>query len=91
MTTQTTFNLMTLAQVERAAKEFSKYAKEAVTAQAGPHIEGGVPTLNVFGSELAVLRLFHTYNGKGTVRQSPTHGWYFQKPMEFYTDIERGN
>ncbi len=79
---------MTLAQVAEAAKEFSKLAKEPVTAQAGPDFEGG-PTLNVFGSELAVLRLYYAYLGQGVVRQSPTMGWYFGKPMKFYKSIER--
>jgi hypothetical protein len=74
---------MTANTLAQFAKEYSGYAKEPVTLE---YIKG---TLYVFGSELAVLRLFHKFNSAAHVKDSRAgfsvnlQKWYFSLEVRY--------
>lgn len=70
---------MTASQLEKTKKEFSKHAKEPVTIE----VDGRF--VNVFGSELAVLRIFYKYRYTEGARVEYSHHlktWFFS--MQLY-------
>lgn len=95
MTTQTTTNeiaprTLPKAYMVRLVAEFGKLAKEAVTVKVGPQ-DKGTATVNAFGSELAALRLYAAYEGKGRVAYSENlKSWYYQHALVGFSEIEGG-
>lgn len=79
-----------MAYLIRLIEDFAKVAKETVNVQPGPQ-DKGTATVNAFGSELAALRLYAAFEGKGRVAYSENlKSWYYQHRMEGFTEIEGG-
>lgn len=65
-----------------AASEFSRIAKEEMTAE----VIGG--TVYGFGSELATLRCYKAYEGTKGLHQAfstPRNSWYFSFDLQYVT------
>lgn len=68
---------MTQAQIKKTEQMFAKIAGESIDLEVDKH------SLNVFASELGVLRIFHRYRytkGVGVEFSSQFKKWFFHMP-----------
>lgn len=70
---------ITQTKIDLVQAEWSELAKEPIRVE---HIGG---TLYAFGSELATLRIYHKFRGKGRVAYSENcQSWYYSKDLEYF-------